>query len=577
MFRTVYNKLTPEAIQAAFDRAGAPASAAPMYRGLSGQSLSVVTDGGVKLDYSFGRGHAAEVSVNGAEAVTATYTALKLGRVVMLSHMMPGSQTSFHVVWDQKTDLATVFEVWFSDPNFADAREAQREVYFGYVAREGKAAPEARHAYTSRFENKGIVWTDDRGEKLLIVSNSCFYSTMVQLNAPDGGITVAFPSDYIKINDELFIYARNEAEFSGTFVLAAIDLFSMKEIGVRLGFDEKDRLDWCMFTADGDFVGQLATFGGFTDYGGNYDPEKFGSMVMPDEKVVKGRRAVYRVHHEYPDITREQALHAGDEPHSFPKVDESIMPSGNAMPDSDFLVGKRFTLRMDDGPAWEYQVDGISTLRWREKGKRQWHEETYKAFEPDEKLIMFSHVQTGTPYGKGIIAAVDFRNGCATVFHSRIGNGYAYREVGYELYFGVVEMRGVPVPERLRHTRTTDLVGRAFTWNYSGGPDGLASLHVYTSPWAYSWTIYADNQEGGMVWSSPCEYVKLRKDCYIMSWVEETSAGGQGTVLMNLRTMHDCGVFYGLSFDGSNAVSMSAMGAFAREAGKLDILKYFEP
>ena len=122
----------------------------------------------MKLDYSFGRGHAAEVSVNGAEAVTATYTALKLGRVVMLSHMMPGSQTSFHVVWDQKTDLATVFEVWFSDPNFADAREAQREVYFGYVAREGKAAPEARHAYTSRFENKGIVWTDDRGEKLLI-------------------------------------------------------------------------------------------------------------------------------------------------------------------------------------------------------------------------------------------------------------------------------------------------------------------------------------------------------------------------------------------------------------------------
>ena len=80
-----------------------------------------------------------------------------------------------------------------------------------------------------------------------------------------------------------------------------------------------------------------------------------------------------------------------------------------------------------------------------------------------------------------------------------------------------------------------------------------------------------------MVWSSPCEYVKLRRDVYIMSWVEETSAGGQGTVLMNLRTMHDCGVFYGLAFDNSKMVSMSSIGAFARNAGSLDILKYYTP
>ena len=574
MFRTKYSDLSSQRIAEMLAAAGAPAQPAePLL--LDGECFTVALDGGPSLRWDFAGGRV-RLSVGRKKAVETEYGALRLKNLTLVSCLLPGTQTAYHLVLDGKTGLATVFETWFSDPNFKDARESQREVYFGYLSEKDGKKPTARHGFTSRFENKGIVWTDDRGEKLLIVSNSCYYSTMVQLNAPDGGVTVAFPSDYIRINDEQFIYARNEAEFSGAFVLGVIDLFRMQEIGVRLGFDEGDALDWRLFTADGELAGQLATFGKFTDYGGNYDTEKFGSMVLK-EGVTKGRRPVYRVHGEYPDITEAQAKNAGKDPHSFPIVDETVMPSGNSMPDSPYLIGKTLTLKMDGGPAWEYRFTGLSTLRWREAGSRRWHDETYKAFEPDEDLILFAHVQTGTPYGRGIIAALDFRNGLATVFHSKIGNGYANREVGYDLWFGVLEAEGVTPPERLRHTRTTDLVGRAFTWNYSGGEDGLTSLHVYTSPWAYSWTIYLDNQEGGMVWSSPCEYVKLRKDCYIMSWVEETSAGGQGTILMNLRTMHDCGVFYGLSFDGSNSVGMSSIGAFARDAGKLDILKYYTP
>ncbi|MBP5167105.1 MAG: MoaF N-terminal domain-containing protein [Oscillospiraceae bacterium] len=575
MFRTNYTDLTPEQIGSALASAPAPRVPSPAPK-LSGTELSIVTDGGPKLKYSFS-GREVTLSVNGKKSVTTAYGAQELRSLLLVSCLVPGTQSSYHLVLDRSTGLATVFEVWFSDPAVKLARESRREIWFGYAAEKGKKAPEGRHGFTSRFENKGIVWTDDRGEKLLIVSNSCYYSTMVQLNAPDGGITVAFPSDYIKISDEQYIYARNEAEFSGTFVLAAIDLFRMKEIGARLGFDEHDKLDWRMFTAEGELAGQLATFGKFTDYGGSYDVEKMGSMVMPDEKVKKGRRPIYRVHGEYPDITPEQAKNAGAEPHSFPIVDETVMPSGNSMPDSPYLIGIRFTLRMDDGPAWEYQITGLSTLRWREAGKRVWHDETYKAFEPDEDLILFAHVQTGTPYGRGITAAVDFKNGCVTVFHSKIGNAWSNREVGYDLYFGVLEMRGLTPPERLRHTRTTELVGRAFTWNYSGGENGITSMHVYSSPWAASWTIFLDNQEGGMVWSSPAAFVKLRGDCYMMSWVEETSAGGHGIILMYLRTMHDCGIFYGLSFDGSNMVGMSSIGAFARDAGRLDILKYFTP
>ena len=574
MFRTAYTKLTPEYIQKKLAGAPAPiqAGAGPK---LAGTSLSIVTDKGPRLDYRFRKGKL-QLSIDGSVPTETAYGASELRGLLLVSCLLPETGTSFHLILDRKTGLATVFEVWFSDPACPEARESRREVYFGYAAGKGKA-PTARHGFTNRFENKGIVWTDDCGEKLLIVSNSCYYSTMVQLTAPDGGITVAFPSDYIKINDEQFIYARNEAEFSGTFVLAAIDLFRMEEVGARLGFDEKDALDWRIFSAKGEMTGQLATFSKFTDYGGKTNPEVFPQAVKEGEGLKKGDRGIYRVHGQYPDITEAEAKNAGKKPHAFPIVDETIMPSGNSMPDSHYLIGREITLRMDNGPAWQYQFTGLSTLRWREVGKRAWHDETYKSFEPDEDLIMFAHVQTGSDYGRGITAAVDFRNGLATVFHSKIGNGYANREVGYDLYFGVMEAEGITPPERLRHTRTTDLVGQAFTWNYSGGENGLTSMHVYTSPWAYSWTIYLDDQNGGMVWSSPCEYVKLRSDCYIMSWVEETSAGGQGTVLMNLRTMHDCGIFYGLGFGEAKMTSMSSIGAFGRNAGKLDILKYYTP
>lgn len=577
MFRTIYTTLTEKQIAEKLAQvSSAPECACAVSDRLAGKKLSVVTDKGLALDYCFSGPHDLVFSADGGAELKAQYTALELKNLVLFSHLVPGTQTSYHVIWDTKTDLVTAFEVWFSGTGIKQAREAQREIYFGYAKREGKEAPQARHSFTNRFENKGIVWTDNRGVSILTVYNSICYSTFVELSAPRGGITIATPADYIKINDEFYIYSRVEAEFSGTLVLEAIDLFSITQIGVRLGFDENDAFDYTMYTGKGELAGQLATFSKFTDYGGNYDFEKMASFVLPGESTVKGRRPVYRVHGEYADITEEEARNSGRNPNTFPKVSESVMPVGNSMEDSDYLIGKKFTVRCDNGPAWEYEVSDISSMRWKAVGESEWHEETYKAFEPAGGLIMLAHMQTGTDFGRGIVAALDFENGLATVFHNKMGNGYAFREVGYELYFGTVEVPGGPqAPKWLRHTRTTDLVGRAFTWNYSGGDDGITSMHVYTSPWAYSWTIYLENGEGGLIWSSPCDYIKLRDECYIMSWVEETSAGGQGTVLMNLRTMHDCGFFYGLG--AGNQVSMSTMGAFARSAGQLDILKYFTP
>lgn len=579
MFRNVYTKLTEQQIAQKLAPVKAPANTcvcdACAPDALSGTNLKICTDKALELSYEFLSKQELLISQNGALPVKAAYTALTLGSVILFSHLLPDSQTAFHVVLDRKTGLATIFETWFSDEFIKDKREAQRAVYFGYAETKGSPAPEKRHAVTNRLENKGIVWTNDLGVKTFTVFNSTCYSTFIELSDPKMGIPIAAPSDYIKINDELYIFSRVEAEFSGTFILEVIDLFTVSQIGVRLGFNLDDEPEYTMYCGTGEIVGQLATFAGFTDYGGSFDMNSLNSMVLPDENMPKGKRPVYRVHGQYPDITDEEARNAGKNPRSFPKVDESIMPSGHSMPDSDYLIGKELTVANDDGPKWQYRFIDICTLLWKDAEETEWHEETYKAFEPDKDLIMFAHVQTGSEYGKGVIAVLDFSNGLTTCFLSRIGNGYSNREVGFKVYFGVLEIKdGAQPPAYLRHQFTTELVGRAFTWNYSGGENAVTSMHVYHSPWGYSWTIYLPNGEGGLLWTSPCVYIKLRKDIYMMSWVEETSAGGQGTVLMNLKTMHDCGIFYGLG--EGNQAGLSSIGAFARNAGSFDILKYYE-
>ncbi|MDX9727219.1 MAG: hypothetical protein RBT38_12595 [Bacteroidales bacterium] len=60
----------------------------------------------------------------------------------------------------------TIIEVWFSSGRkertmggneiIIDDREVQRHIYYGYVEKNGQAAPETRHHLTNRIEGKGM-------------------------------------------------------------------------------------------------------------------------------------------------------------------------------------------------------------------------------------------------------------------------------------------------------------------------------------------------------------------------------------------------------------------------------------
>ena len=97
------------------------------------------------------------------------------------------------------------------------------------------------------------------------------------------------------------------------------------------------------------------------------------------------------------------------------RVDVPQMETGNNLPFTDMLVGKEFTLRYDNGgPVRHYKIEDKSKLKYQEDGEREWHEENYRAYEADEKLVWFSHMLTDSKPRASVQIALDLTNGLTT-------------------------------------------------------------------------------------------------------------------------------------------------------------------
>jgi hypothetical protein len=558
MHRIAYTKLTQRQIDDKLVAAASgPVSASPLSDVFAGKSLRIETDNGPALSYAFGSDNRLSVAENGGAAVEAGYGALTLDHVAFFSHMVPGTQRGYNVVIDQETSLVTVFEVWFS--GYLDSREVQREIYFGYVEEPGREAPQARHSRTNRIEGKGFYWRQDTGVETLELYPSTIYSNFVELTRFGGELGFCGPSDYVKISDDLYIYSRVECEFSGIMTLYVLDVNRVEQVGMRLGFDASDALEYYVFTGSGEWLGQIAQFEKFGDVGDTVAP---AANAAPAEK---GARRVYRPMRNNWTMTRTEVEAVGER-----SVFAGASPmAGNKSPISDFLVGKELTLRFDNGPVVSYRFDAIQQLRWRREGENAWREERYEAWESTPGVIMFGHLLSGAPDHDCFKIVADLDHGLATCIHGTIGTPYIANEAAAKTWFGVIEMDGLTPPKYHRHRFTDELVGRAVTWNYS---PGLTSMHLYTTPHSLSWIIFGESGAGGMEWSGPASYVKIRDELYLAYWLEEACNGTLGTILVNLRTMHDCGIGYHFGKDG---LRLNAMGAHARHAGRFDVRKFF--
>ncbi len=565
MHRIAYTKLSKGAIAGKLNAVigKGPASASQISDVLAGKQITIVTDKGPKLDYTFNSANQLTLSENGAAAVGAGYGVLTLGSVVLFTHLVRGTQRGYAVVIDQETNLATVFELWFN--GYKDNREVQREIYYGYVEKGGEEAPQARHVVSNRAEGHGYYWKQDTGIETLEFYPSSAYSNFVELTRFGGELSFCGPSDYIKINDDLFIYTRTECEFSGIFTLHVMDLNTIEQVGLRLGFNEHDALEYYVFRGHGEWLGQLAHFEKFGDVKGAPLPPPSQDGKAP----AKGARDLYRPFQTMPKMTRAQvrAAVAAKKPSIF--VPGGQM-AGNIAPSTNWLAGKSFTLRYDDAPAMEYRIDDAGTLNWRKEGGSNWTKTRYQAWESMPGVFLFGHLLEGEPNFDGHSIVVDFHQGLVTCFNGFVNTPYFANEAGARVLFGVIEMEGLTPPLYRRHAFTEELLGHAFSWNYQ---QNLTSMHLYSTPYSVSWVIFTDSDAGGLEWSGPARYVKIRDGLYFLYWLEEACNGHMGTILLNMHTMHDAGVTYHVDQDG---LYIGQLGANARHVGRYDIKRFFQ-
>ena len=563
MHRIAYTKLTPQQIAAKLAPAAAsgPTSVSPLLDGLGGNTSKIVTDNGPTLVYKFKDKTRLSVSENGGKAVDAGYAALDMGPIFVISHLIPGTQRGYTIVFDHRTGLVTVAELWFS--GYQDNREVQRQLYYGYLD-EGREGPKARHVLSNRIEGHGYYWKQDNGAETLEFYPSVAYSNFVELTRLGGELSFCGPSDYVKVDDDYFVYTRTECEFSGTFTLYVIDLNRIEQVGVRLGFNAEDALEYYMFRGKGEWLGQIAQFEKFGDQSGNPFPPPAAGTPAATAAAAKGFRRVYRPLQTMPKMTKAQVDAA------VAKKTTVFGPSpmaGNALPKSGWLGGKTFTLRYDNGPVMDYRVADAETLEWRKDGGA-WTKARYQAFEAAPGVFTFGHLLEGEPDHDSHMIAADFDHGLVTCFHGRLNTPYFANEAGCVVRFGVIEMAGLTPPQYRRHGFTDELLGRVISWNYQ---PGLTSMHLYSTPHSMSWIIFTDSGAGGTEWSGPAGFVKLRDELYYLYWLEEACNGTLGTIVINLRTMHDAGLDYHC---GDQGLTLGAVGAHARLAGRFDIARF---
>ena len=589
MFFTKFDPLTPEYVEEKAKAVGAAAGeSCPC---LKGMKFAVKLEGEFapkKLSYEIKDKKELVVNENGKK-YTAAYAAISQGPITLLTHLIPGTSRGWHLVIDRRTWAVTAFETWFGitvpvgsdlsgrkEPTgYRDIpREIQREYYFGWIDKGDNEKPAKLHTTTNRIEGRGLHWKFDNGYEILTFNPSVCCTTFTELGGEMGGITMTNPADYIRIDDENYVYARWEVEFSGKMWIEILNFFDFAAAGVEFGFEADNRLTYRLHRAELELTGDVAHLEQITSFGDKERP-----MAAMFKK--KGGRYSYRPADVDIPMTREEALQHASEKQAVFGGGQNIMASGNNLAENFDLVGKKFKVWNDNekyaqapwsgdkGKPWEYQFVDETTLKWRHGG-RNWHEEKYKCFEPDKGLYLFAHLLTGDPDFSMVAQVVDLQTGLATTVKTGIGNWHSEWEAGANVMFGTVEYGDLKAPFARRHHFTDELVGRSFAWAYS---DTMSSIHVYSSPESYSWTIFSGDNSGGATWSSPCFYIKLRPEVYLFQWVEENCNGSQGLVVMNRKTQHDGGFFYGVSHNG---LMLGVTGAFMRELGRFNIRKYFD-
>ncbi|MDR2506012.1 MAG: molybdenum cofactor biosynthesis F family protein [Oscillospiraceae bacterium] len=601
LFYYVHSALTDEEISAKMSAAPLAPSNASTSEMLLGEKFDIVTDQGVTLTLDFAEDiFSVDVTVTESEPVSfkTEYSALTLNANVLFAFRVPDSTTAWIINIDTESGLVVAVEAWYAliesffgvDP----ARETNRAIYTGYVV--AAEVPTERPRATNRLTGKAILWEGDAG-RVITTYGTRNWASFVPLGLPGPINTFTSSSDFYEIDHSTYFHTYTAIEFSGKLTAEVLDLYTMKLVGVNIGFNEYDEFGFSMYSADGTPLGQFASYGpfGYAEYPDRVfvEPEVTESaeeVAPPAEEeapaeveaappafvMPKGTRFAYRPFTSALPLTLEEMNNLAKEQGDWKGAFGFPGKEAYMIPFTDELAGMSFILEYDDGKAYEYEISAEydhsvdqNNLKFRPVGQEEWNEELYEAFEVDENIYMILHSLSDVYPKQCYISVIDLNTGLATLQYSTLSNEAHPRDPVTEFSFGIVKADGI-TPVDYRQGFTDELLGRSYTWTYG---NNIASQHIYSSPNSYSFSILMNN-EPMIMWSSAAAYVKISEYVYMFTWTENRGTGIQGTLLLNTKTMHDSGVCFGVN--ENLEFEINTFGAEARSAGSLDYIDYSE-
>jgi hypothetical protein len=254
------------------------------------------------------------------------------------------------------------------------------------------------------------------------------------------------------------------------------------------------------------------------------------------------------------DISKEE-VKAVVAANSVPeKYSKTSLAGPYTPPDSADLNGKTLTFR-GEGRVFGFEIISQNELRFSEAG------EAPKACfcnikTMDNEIYFVNHLVPGAECSRQITLIADMKTGCATVCDAHIGTAYSNIDVDREFIFGKLDgdYEGGDM-----HHFTTELVGKAVVWDYGTGI--IEIKHIYHSNLFYSYC--ANTKQGAWMATNPADYIKIKDNMFVFSFVEERQFGLQALFLIDFDKLHDVGSFYGV---GSDHITSACVGAIGKTA-----------
>lgn len=239
------------------------------------------------------------------------------------------------------------------------------------------------------------------------------------------------------------------------------------------------------------------------------------------------------------DLTKEEVISAINLTKNDPaKYTPSPFDGPYAPEDSTDFNGKTIVFK-GEGREYTFRVEDTNTTWFSNDGSEE--EKCFCQIRTMEGELYFVNLTVPSyETARQVSLIADTVSGAATVVDAHVGTANCTRDVDREFIFGRLEgdYAGGPL-----HAYTSELVGKAIIWDYGAGFTQVK--HIYNSNLFYTYSM--DTADGPWMATNPADYIKVRDNIYIFSFVEERQPGLQMLLLINLDTLHDIGCFFGVN------------------------------